>query len=234
MDGRLEVPHLAFPLSRRLVRDFGAVVRILNDAVDRRRHHAAARRRVAAQLVGDQSARDITLAFEKLPKEPHRGATISARLHEDIEHVAILIHRSPEVLPAAVERHEEFVEMPRVTLLPAPVPQRASVDRAERQAPLTDRLVGDGDAPLGQQAFDVPEAERESVIQPHRVADDLRRESVAAVARCLAAQPPTVPPYTLNLTMPGELESNTQNVSADRLKKVNYLLATLGYDAVNH
>ena len=29
MNGRLEAPHLAFPLSRRLVRDLGAVVRVL-------------------------------------------------------------------------------------------------------------------------------------------------------------------------------------------------------------
>ena len=148
---------------------------------------------VAAKLVRDQSARDIALAFQQLPEESHRCATISTRVHEDIEHVAILVHRPPEVLQATVERDEEFVEMPRVTLLPAPVPQRASVGRPERQAPLTDRLVGDGDAPLGQQVFDIPEAEREPTIQPHRMADDLRRESVAAIARCLAAHPPTVP-----------------------------------------
>ena len=47
---RLEAPHLAFPLSRRLVRDFGAVVRILIRAVDYRRHHHAARRGLGAQL----------------------------------------------------------------------------------------------------------------------------------------------------------------------------------------
>ena len=52
------------------------------------------------------------------------------------------------VLPAAAKRDEEFVKMPRITLWPAPVPQRASVGRPERQAPLTDRLVGDGDTPL--------------------------------------------------------------------------------------
>ena len=32
--GRLEAPHLAFTLSRRLVRDFGSVVGILTRAVD--------------------------------------------------------------------------------------------------------------------------------------------------------------------------------------------------------
>ena len=67
-------------------------------------HDQSTHRAVAAKLVGDQSARDIALAFQQLPEEPHRGATISTRLHEDIERAAILVHRPPEVLPAAVER----------------------------------------------------------------------------------------------------------------------------------
>ena len=43
------------------------------------------------------------MAFQQLPEESHRGATISTRLHEDIEHVAILVHRPPEVLPAGID-----------------------------------------------------------------------------------------------------------------------------------
>ena len=40
---------------------------------------------------------------------------------------------------------------------------------------------------------DIPETERESVIQPNRVADDLRRESVAVIARRVARHRPTLP-----------------------------------------
>ena len=55
----------------------------------------------------------------------------------------------------------------------------------------------------------IAKAERKPVIQPDRVADDLRRESVAAIARCLAAHPSTCATCTLNLTMPilGTLQS---------------------------
>ncbi len=52
--------------------------------------------------------------------------------------------------------------MARVALLTAPVPERLGVARTERQAPLANRLVGNGNAPLGQRVFDIPEAERES------------------------------------------------------------------------
>ena len=115
-----------------MMRDFGAVVGVPVRAVDHRRHHRAARRRVTTELVGDQPARDTALAFQQLP-EPYRGATISTRLHEDVQHVAVLIHRAPEILLAAVERDEEFVEMPRVALLTAPAPQRARGCPARRR-----------------------------------------------------------------------------------------------------
>ena len=63
-DVAIETAHLALALSNRLVRDLGAVVRILIRAVDHRRRHRAARRRVTAQLVGDQPARDTASAFQ--------------------------------------------------------------------------------------------------------------------------------------------------------------------------
>ena len=61
LSGRLEAPHLALPLTRRLVGDFGSIVRVLISDVDHRRHHGAARGCVGAQLVGDQSSRDTAL-----------------------------------------------------------------------------------------------------------------------------------------------------------------------------
>ena len=54
-----------------------------------------------------------------LPKEPPRGAPIPPRLDQEIEDVAVFVHRPPEILQPAVERDDELVEMPRVTLLPA-------------------------------------------------------------------------------------------------------------------
>ena len=54
LSGRFETPHLALPLSGRLVGDLRAGVRVLIGAVKYRRHHRATGGRVAAQLVGDQ------------------------------------------------------------------------------------------------------------------------------------------------------------------------------------
>ncbi len=159
MHGRLEAPHLALTQSRRLMRDLGTVVRILIGAVDHRRHRRAARRRVTAKLVSDQPARDTALPFQQLPEESYRGAPIPPRLDQDVEHVAVLVHRAPEILLAAVECDEQFVEMPRVALWTAQPPERAGVVPAECQAPLPDGFVSDRNAPLGQQVLNVPEAE---------------------------------------------------------------------------
>ena len=51
--------------------------------------------------------------------------------------------------------------------------------RAELDRPAADGLVADIDAALSQQLLDVPEAQVEPKIQPHRVADHVRREAVS-------------------------------------------------------
>lgn len=53
--------------------------------------------------------------------------------------------------------------------------------RAELARPLADCLVGDGDAALGEQVFDVAEAKGEPLVQPHGLANDLRREPVTSI-----------------------------------------------------
>jgi hypothetical protein len=52
---------------------------------------------------------------------------------------------------------------------------------SELVAPEADRLVGDEDAPRGQQVLDVPVAWIEAVIEPDGILDDFRRKSVALV-----------------------------------------------------
>ena len=114
MAGQLEAPHLAFPLACGLVRDFGAVVRILIRDVNDRRHHGPRGRRVAPQFVGDQPAGYAALAFQQLPEKAHCGAPVPPRLHQDVEDVAVLVYRPPQVLLTTVQRDEQLIEVPRV------------------------------------------------------------------------------------------------------------------------
>ena len=95
---RFEPAHLTLPLPGRLVRDFGPVVRVPVRAVDHGRHHGAAGRRVAAQLVGDQSSRDTALAFQQLAEKADGGSPIAPGLHEDVDCVAVLVYGTPQIL----------------------------------------------------------------------------------------------------------------------------------------
>jgi len=52
---------------------------------------------------------------------------------------------------------------------------------SEFQRPAADGLVADLDPALGHEVFDVAKAQRETEIQPNRVADDVRRESVTGI-----------------------------------------------------
>ena len=182
LSGRLEPPHLALPLSGRLMGDLRAVVRVLIGAVKHRRHHRATDGRVTAQLVGDQASRHVPLGFQSRAKEAHRGVPIPSRLHEDVEAVTGLIDGAAHVLLATLESDEHLVEMPDVSEPATAAPQSTRILRTEPPTPLPDGLIGDFDTPAGQHVLHVSEAEREAMIEPHHVADDCRGKAVSAVA----------------------------------------------------
>ena len=143
LSGRLETPHLALPLTRRLVGDLGSIVRVLISDVDHRRHHDAGGGGVGAQLVGDQSSRDTALGFQQRPKESDGCSPIPVRLHEDVQDVTVLVDRAPQILSATLGRDEHLVEMRGLYHPTAAAPQPPRVDRTEPLAPLPNRLVGE-------------------------------------------------------------------------------------------
>ena len=63
MGGRLETAHLPFALSGQWMRDLRSIILVMLGAVHHGRHHGTVRRRVAAQLVCDQSSRLVALSF---------------------------------------------------------------------------------------------------------------------------------------------------------------------------
>ena len=120
--------------------------------------------------------RGVAFAFQQFPKEARGRPAIAPRLHEDVDDVAVLVHRPPEVLPLSLDGHEQLVQIPRVAHSPASAPQPPRVVEPERLTPLPNRLVGDGDAALGQQVFCIAKAKTETMIEPDGVADDFGRE----------------------------------------------------------
>jgi hypothetical protein len=114
--------------------------------------------------------------FKELAEKLLRGVLVPTTLHENIQHVAVLIHGSPEVMAFAMNRQENLVQVPFVTRSGAPVTQLVSILLAELAAPLADRFIGDNDPTDEQELFHIAVAERKAEIQPNGVADDLPRE----------------------------------------------------------
>jgi hypothetical protein len=190
--GGLESSHLSLALSGRLMGHFRSVVLVLRGAVNNRGQDRAVGGRIAAELVRDQSLRDTPLPFQELPEEALGRMPISPGLDEDVDRITVLVDGSPEILLSPLDVDEQFVQVPGVAQPSTLASKPTSVIRTEGVTPLPDGLVGDGDAPLGEEIFSIPEAQTETVVEPDGVTDDHRRKSVAVVIGRLAVHRPTL------------------------------------------
>jgi hypothetical protein len=131
--------------------------------------------------------------LSNLRKNCPGGVAIPAGLEQDVDDLAVLVDGPPEVLTLAADCHEELVQMPRVANWPRPTPEPPCVGRTESLAPVPDGLVRHCDGALGEEVFDVAEAEGEAVVEPDGVADNRWREPVAWIVRDIVGHPATVP-----------------------------------------
>ena len=151
--GRFELAHLSFSLACGLIRDFGAVVGVAAGVVIHGRQDGSQRRPVAFQFVGNDSERFFPLAPQQSSKESLCGGLIAARLKQDVDHVAVLIHGTPQVLLLAVDPDEDFIQVPDVAeATPTPL-QSPGIVRAELLTPVSNCFISDDDAAFGQEIF---------------------------------------------------------------------------------
>ena len=97
--------------------------------------------RVASQFVGNDPYRFGTLATQESPKESFCGPLIPMRLDQNVDHVAVLIHGTPQILLFAIDSNEDFIQMPLVAQPSLSSLQFASIDRTELLTLLPDRLI---------------------------------------------------------------------------------------------
>ena len=94
-------------------------------AVHYRGHDRAVGRGVAAERIRDETARCAALSFQQFPEETFGLLLIAPGLHEDVDHVAVLVDRPPEILLAPLDGHEQFVQVPGVIYPTASSPKTA-------------------------------------------------------------------------------------------------------------
>jgi hypothetical protein len=127
---------------------------------------------VARQLVRDQHAWHILAAFQQLSEELEGGSFASPALNQYVEHGAVVIDRSPQIIPLPVDLEKDLVAVPFVAGLCTPMTQLIGELLAELEAPLSHHFIGHDDAARSQQFFDVTLAEAEAMIKPNRVSDN--------------------------------------------------------------
>ena len=137
---------------------------------------------IAFEFIRHQPAGLTALAFEQASEKPFRGTLIAAALHENINHIPILIHRSPEILPLPLNGDEHFVDVPDIAQAALSFFKLMSIGRYKLLAPLANCFVGDRDATVGKQFFDLSKTKEEPMVQLDGVTDDLRWKTKTLVA----------------------------------------------------
>ena len=115
MPSRFEPPHVAFMPSGRLVRHLAAIVEIPALTVFDARQDLAFGGTIGSELILHEYSRCIPQTLQQLAKEALGCLRIAAILNQYIEHVAVLINGSSEVVQFASDADENLVQKPLVT-----------------------------------------------------------------------------------------------------------------------
>jgi hypothetical protein len=118
---RFKAAHAPLSYPRRLVRKFSAIIGILRCVMNRVRDQVSMRNAVASQLIRHYLSRFTTMSsYEPLEETLSRRA-VPAWLQKYVDHLAILIYRSPQVLLLSADLHEYFINVKCIaeTLAPA-------------------------------------------------------------------------------------------------------------------
>jgi hypothetical protein len=105
------------------------------------------------------------------------------RLNQDVDHVAVLIHGTPEILLLAVDSNENFVQVPNIAEAALPPFQSLGIVRTELFTPESNRFIRDEDSPFGEKILDIPEAQAETMVNPDGIANNFGRKTMTVITR---------------------------------------------------
>ena len=107
------------------------------------------------------------------------GCLLAAPLsHQDIQHVTMLIHGTPEIENLTVDLDHNLIKAPLVTRLWSVATDGVGRKRAELAFPIPHRLVAGFNPAIAKQFLDIAKAQTEAIIQPRSMADDLSWKAV--------------------------------------------------------
>ncbi len=148
------------------MRILSAIIQVTALAVLDIRQKLALSHAIALQFIGDENARHIRQPLQETLEEAFRRPGVTAGLHKNVKHDAVLIDGPPEIMLFTVDPNEDFVQVPFVAG-PGPAPTKIVREaRAELQTPPPDALIRNKDAALRQEQLDISKAQAEYVVEP--------------------------------------------------------------------
>src|ERR1700675_130669 len=127
--------------------------------------------------------RNGSFAWPRSSLRKNRSAARTVRLYQDVDHVAVLIHGTPEILLLAVDSNEDFVQVPNIAQAALTPLQFSGLPRTELLTPKSNRFIRDDDPAFGEKILDISEAQAETMVNPDGIADDFWRETMTVIAR---------------------------------------------------
>jgi hypothetical protein len=110
------------------------------------RHHLNQGYGVALEAIGHYGARTVAQTLEQLSKEPLRGSLVPLSLNQDVEDLAALIDRTPQIDQGSVHFAEDLVQVPSVAPLRLSSAKPTGILTAKFERPKSDRFMGHFDA----------------------------------------------------------------------------------------
>jgi len=101
---------------------------------------------------------------------------------QSIDHVPILIHRSPQIESLPSQRDEEFINMPDITQSTLFLAELSGVVGSELPAPISNRLIRDSDTAFSKEILDITETQRIPMVKPDCMTDEFWWKAMTFVA----------------------------------------------------
>ena len=118
-----------------------------------------------------------------------------------------------------VDCNEDVIHMPDIAKLTFPPAQVPSQDWTELATPQSDRLLGHGDAALGEKVLEIPESVGETMIDPHGVTDGFGLEAAPSTQKFYRSSDQLSSKDT-NLTEPSRTLGATMDVLDSALPRL--------------
>ena len=137
---------------------------------------------VTAQFVRHNDTR-FAKAGDQPSKETLGSFGVSTRLHKDIQHVPVRIHCAPQPLLCAVDRNNDFVQMPFVGSSGTVTLDAIGKMLTKPVHPFAHGFPTDSYTAFSKQVLDIRRAERKAMIGPYSIGNDFTGETKALQAR---------------------------------------------------